>query len=61
MAGFQDMSPEQRTEAMAKLTASESKSLMGVLTEAQVKKLETLKGAALTIDQTPLRPARRAQ
>ncbi len=61
MAGFQDMSPEQRTEAMAKLTATESKSLMGLLTEAQVKKLETLKGAALTIDQTPLRPARRAQ
>ena len=61
MQGFQDMSPEQRTEAMAKLTATESKSLMGLLTEAQVKKLETLKGAALTIDQTPLRPARRAQ
>ena len=61
MAGFQDMSPEQRTEAMTKLTATESKSLMGLLTEAQVKKLETLKGAALTIDQTPLRPARRPQ
>ncbi len=61
MQGFQDMSPEQRTEAMAKLTATESKSLMGLLTEAQVKKLETLKGAALTIDQTPLRPARRVQ
>ena len=61
MAGFQDMSPEQRTEALAKLTASESKSLMGLLTEAQVKKLETLKGAALTIDQTPLRPTRRPQ
>ncbi len=61
MAGFQDMSPEQRTEAMAKLTATESKSLMGLLSEAQVKKLDMLKGAALTIDQTPLRPARRAQ
>ena len=61
MAGLQDMSPEQRTEAMAKLTATESKSLMGLLTEAQVKKLEAIKGAALTIDQTPLRPARRAQ
>jgi len=61
MSGFQDKSPEQRTEAIAKLTASESKSLMGLLSEAQVKKLETLKGAALTIDQTPLRPARRAQ
>ena len=61
MAGFQDMSPEQRTEAMAKLTATETKSLMGLLTEAQVKKLETLKGAALTIDQSPLRPARRGQ
>ncbi len=61
MQGFQDMSPEQRTEATAKLTATESKSLMGLLTEAQVKKLETLKGAALTIDQTPLRPTRRPQ
>ena len=57
----QDLSQEQRTEAMAKLTANESKSLMGLLSEAQVKKLESLKGAALTIDQTPLRPARRAQ
>ena len=61
MQGFQDMSPEQRTEAIAKLTASESKSLMGLMTEAQVKKLEALKGAALTIDQTPLRPTRRPQ
>lgn len=61
MAGFQDMSQEQRTEAMAKLTGIESKSLMGLLSEAQVKKLESLKGAALTIDQAPLRPARRAQ
>lgn len=61
MTGFQDKSQEQRTEAMAKLTASENKSLMGLLSEAQVKKLESLKGAALTMDQTPLRPARRAQ
>ena len=59
MSGFQDMSPEQRTEAIAKLTASENKSLMALLSEAQVKKLESIKGAALTLDQTPLRPARR--
>ena len=59
MSGFQDMSPEQRTEAFAKLTASENKSLMALLSEAQAKKLESIKGAALTIDQTPLRPARR--
>ncbi len=61
MAGFQDMSQEQRSETMAKLTATESKSLMGLLSEAQVKKLESIKGAALTIDQALLRPARRAQ
>jgi len=58
MSGFQDMSQEERQAAMAKLAASETKSLMGVLTEAQVKSLETLKGAALTMDQSPLRPAR---
>ena len=57
--GFGDMSPEQRTEANAKLTVSENKSIMALLSEAQVKKLESIKGAALTIDQTPLRPARR--
>ena len=61
MAGFQNMSPEERQEAATKLTASESKTLMAALTEEQVKKFESLKGAALTIDQSPLRPARRPQ
>jgi len=58
MSGFQAMSQDERQAAMAKLAASETKSLIGVLTEAQVKSLETLKGAALTMDQSPLRPAR---
>jgi len=58
MSGFQDMSQDERQAAMAKLAASETKSLMGVLTEAQIKSLETLKGAALTMDQSPLPPAR---
>jgi hypothetical protein len=61
MQGFRDMSPEQRTEATAKLTASENKSIMALLSEAQVKKLDSIKGAALTIDESPLRPARRNQ
>jgi hypothetical protein len=59
MQGFQDMSPEQRTEATAKLRASEDKSIMALLSEAQVKKFDSIKGAALTIDQSPLRPTRR--
>ena len=58
MSGFQDKSPEERQAAMAKMAESEAKSLMGLLTEAQVKSLETLKGAALKMDQSPLRPAR---
>lgn len=57
----QDKSPEERTAAMTKLTAEHNKSLMALLTEAQTKKLETLKGAPLTIDMAPLRPARRGQ
>jgi hypothetical protein len=61
MQGFRDMSPEQRTEATAKLTASENKSIMALLSEAQVNKLDSIKGAALTIDESPLRPARRNQ
>lgn len=61
MQGWQDMSPEDRTAATAKFAAEQTKSLMALLTEAQTKKLETLKGAALTIDMAPLRPARRAQ
>ena len=58
MSGAQDMSQDERQAAMTKIVASETKALMGVLTEAQVKSLETLKGAALTIDQSPLRAAR---
>ncbi len=58
MQGGRDLKPEEREAATAKLAASESKSIMGLLTEAQIKSLETLKGAALTIDQTPLRPTR---
>lgn len=58
MQGGRDLKPEEREAATAKLAASESKSMMGLLTEAQIKSLETLKGAALTIDQAPLRPTR---
>lgn len=58
MQGARDLKPEELQAATAKLAASESKSMMGLLTEAQIKSLETLKGAALTIDQTPLRPTR---
>jgi hypothetical protein len=59
MQGAQDMSQEERAAAMTKLATEQTKTLMAVLTEAQMKKLETLKGAALTIDMAPLRPARR--
>ena len=59
MQGAQDMSQEERAAAMTKLATEQTKSLMAVLTETQTKKLETLKGAALTIDMAPLRPARR--
>lgn len=59
MAGAQNMSQEERAEAMAKMATEQTKALMAVLTESQTKKLETLKGAALTIDMAPLRPARR--
>ncbi len=58
---MQGVSQEDRPAAMAKLAESESKALLALLTEAQAKKFESLKGAALKIDQTPLRPARRAQ
>lgn len=59
MQGWQDMTQEERAAANTKLAAVQTKSFMAVLTEAQTKKLETLKGAALTIDMAPLRPARR--
>ena len=58
MAGLQDMTPEQRQEAMAKLTEQESKLLLADVGDELKKKLEDLKGTALTIDQAPLRPAR---
>ena len=59
MAGMQNMSQEERAEAMTKMATEQTKTLMAVLTEAQAKKFESLKGAALTIDMAPLRPARR--
>ncbi len=58
---MQGVSQEDRPAAIAKLAESESKALLALLTEAQAKKFESLKGAALKIDQAPLRPARRAQ
>ena len=58
---MQGVSQEDRPAAMAKLAESESKALLALLTEAQVKKFESLKGAALKFDLAPLRPARRAQ
>lgn len=61
MSGLQDSTPEQRQEAMTKLAEKENKSLLAEITEDQKKKFEELKGAALTIDQSPLRPTRRGQ
>ncbi len=62
MQGLQDLSQEQRQEKMTNLATSESKALLAVLSEEQVKKFEELKGPALTIDQSPLRtPRNRAQ
>jgi len=58
MSGFQDMTPEQRQEAVAKLTEKENKLLLADAGDELKKKLEDLKGTALTIDQAPLRPAR---
>ena len=58
---MQNVSQEDRPAAVAKLAESESKALLALLTEPQVKKYESLKGSALTIDQAPLRPARRPQ
>lgn len=58
MAGFQDMTPEQRQEAMTKLADKENKLLLADVGEELKKKFEDLKGTALTIDQAPLRPAR---
>ena len=58
MSGFQDMTPEQRQEAMTKLAEKESKVLLAEAGDELKQKLEDLKGAALTIDQAPLRPAR---
>ena len=57
----QGASQEDRAASNTKLAAEQTKSFLAVLTEAQTKKLETLKGAALTIDMAPLRPARRGQ
>jgi len=59
--GAQDKTPKERTAAMTKLAAEQTQALMAVLSETQAKKLEALKGSALTMDMTPLRPARRAQ
>ena len=61
MQSGQDLSQEERAAARTKLAEEHNKTLMAILTEAQAKKLESLKGAALTIDMTPLRPARRGQ
>jgi antitoxin component of MazEF toxin-antitoxin module len=58
LTGLQDMTPEQRAEAMTKLADKESKLLFADAGDELKKKLEDLKGTALTIDQAPLRPAR---
>ncbi len=61
MQGLQGKSPDEITTEIAKLTAEQTKALMGLLTEVQVKKLETIKGTALTMDMAPLRTPRRGQ
>ena len=58
MAGLRDMTAEQRQEATAKLAEQESKLLLADVGDDLKKKLEDLKGTALTIDQAPLRPTR---
>ncbi len=58
MSGFQDMTPEQRQEAMVKLSEKENKALLADVGDDLKKKLDDLKGTALTVDQAPLRPAR---
>jgi hypothetical protein len=55
MQGLRDMSPEERTEMMAKMRAESDKALLAVLTEEQKAKLEEIKGSELKVDLAPLR------
>jgi hypothetical protein len=61
MAGFQDLSQEERQAAIAKLTEKENATLLATMSDEQKKKFDSLKGAELKMDFAPLRPARRAQ
>ncbi|XZE19643.1 hypothetical protein SH449x_004969 [Pirellulaceae bacterium SH449] len=55
MQGLRDMSPEERTEMMAKMRAESDKALLAVLNEEQKAKLEEIKGSELKVDLAPLR------
>jgi hypothetical protein len=61
MAGFQDLSQEERQAAIAKLTEKENATLLATMSDEQKKKFDSLKGAELKMDFAPLRPARRGQ
>ena len=56
--GLQDLSEEQRAEAIKKVTDKESESLLAILNSEHKKAFEDLKGKPLTIDQAPLRTRR---
>jgi predicted transcriptional regulator len=61
MAGLQDLSQEERQTAITKFTDKENATLLATMSDEQKKKFDSLKGAELKMDFTPLRPARRAQ
>ncbi len=50
---------EEMMENMRKLTEKADAALLAVLSDAEKKKMEELKGAKLEIDMAPLRPTRR--
>ncbi|MEQ1827708.1 MAG: hypothetical protein ABL921_17240, partial [Pirellula sp.] len=52
---LQGKSPEEMRELVPKLTEKDNAALLASLSDDQKKKFEELKGAALTIDTTPLR------
>ena len=61
MAGLRDLSQEERQAVITKFTDKENATLLATMSDEQKKKFDSLKGAELKMDFTPLRPARRAQ
>ncbi len=58
MQDAQNASQDERAEMMRKLSEKESAALLAAMSDGDKKKLEEMKGAALTIDQAPLRQRR---